>query len=396
MALRKTHQGAAKSEANQLSRRTNAAEPNAVKNHQPAKDFRQLIGLVRATEEQLIANGYDDVEERIHVIRGIYYGTTWSADYQGEKSLVRNLGFQTYTNSSVPDDPRPFLKNNLFESMRQSRDVQEGDRYVDFSHLIIGMDARRSRIARNMAVPMQGGTGLELSTWLGDLGGAAGMLARDRSTSPSSSVLKRFIGLDFGGSNNLEGDVAGYVVARDKSDDKGSSALDISKGKWVADALEEYMSPGRPGSEWKDRCTVFLKMMGGEFKGYKLGNRDALIARLAVQIAEFGSVYLLNRLRQKNQLTASLLEASYLHLVGAAMEVAQVFVSALVYSHEHQGGRLQARPPAPPVTPKAQQVTVGSTLLSTIKSKENVEKGAKKIEKDLQEVEHWLKKHLGF
>ena len=48
------------------------------------------------------------------------------------------------------------------------------------------------------------------------------------------------------------------------------------------------------------------------------------------------------------------------------------------------------------MTPKAQQVTVGSTLLSTIKSKENVEKGAKKIEKDLQEVEHWLKKHLGF
>ncbi|ADO69801.1 hypothetical protein [Stigmatella aurantiaca] len=62
---------------------------NTVKNHQPAKNFRQLIDLVRATEERLIANDYDDVEDRIHVIRGVYYGTVWSADYQGEKSPVR-------------------------------------------------------------------------------------------------------------------------------------------------------------------------------------------------------------------------------------------------------------------------------------------------------------------
>jgi hypothetical protein len=137
-------------------------------------------------------------------------------------------------------------------------------------------------------------------------------------------------------------------------------------------------------------------MLGGEFKGAKLGNRDALIAKLAAQVADFGSIYLLNRLRQNNQLKTSLLEASYLHLVGAAREVAQVFVDALIYSHEHQGVRLQARPPAPPVTPKAKQVTVGSSLLSSIRAKENLERGAKKVEKDLQEAESWLKKHLGF
>jgi len=288
------------------------------------------------------------------------------------------------------------LKDNLFESMRQSRDVQEGDRYIDFSHLIIGMDARRSRIARDMTLPMQGGTGLELSTWLGDIGGGAGMLAKDRVSSPNTPAPTRFVGLNFGGSNNLEGDVAGYVVARDKKDSEGSSALEIPEGKLIADVLEEYLSPGSPGSEWKNRCTVFLEMLGGDFKGSsKLKNRGALIEKLATQVAEFGGIYLLNRLRQNNQLKASLLEASYLHLVGAAKEVAQVFVDALIYSHEHQGVRLQARPPAPPVTPKAKQVTVGSALLSAFKAKENLEQESKEVEKSLHEAENWLKKHLG-
>ncbi|ADO69800.1 hypothetical protein [Stigmatella aurantiaca] len=222
------------------------------------------------------------------------------------------------------------------------------------------------------------------------------MLAKDRESSPNSPALTRFVGLNFGGSNNLEGDVAGYVVARDKSDDEGPSALEIPEGKLIADVLEEYLSPGSPGSEWKSRCTVFLKMLGGEFKGATPGNRDELIEKLADQVADFGSIYLLNRLRQNNQLKASLLEASYLHLVGAAKEVAQVFVDALVYSHANQGVRLQARPPAPPVTPKAKQVTVGSSLLSSIKAKENLEKGAKEAEKVLQEAENWLKKNLGF
>ncbi|WP_249351288.1 hypothetical protein [Corallococcus exiguus] len=389
MVLKKSHNGPAQ-------KQPITKKPNVIRPHQSAKDFRQLISLVRATEERLVANGYDDVEKRIHVIRGIYYGATWSADYQVEQSPVRNEAFNGYTFSSEPEDPRPLLKNNLFESMRQSRDVQEGDRFIDFSHLIIGMDARRSGLARGMAIPMHGGTGLEICTWLGDLGGGASMLAKDRTTSPNAPVLKRFTGLSFGDSNNLEGDVAGYLVARDKSVDKGPSALEIPEGKWIADVLEEYLSPGSPGTEWTDRCTIFLKMMGGEFKGYKLSNRDALIDRLARPVAEFGSLYLLNRLRQTNRLTASLLETSYLHLVGTAREVAQVFVSALVYSHEHQGVRLQARAPAPPVTPKAQQVTTGSSLLNAIKSKERVEKGAKKLEEDAQEVEQWLKKHLGF
>lgn len=367
-------------------------------NHQPAKNFSELINLVRATEERLIASGYDEADSRVHVIRGIYYGTPWSADYQVEKSQVRNLGFQVFTDSPMPDDPRPYLKNNLFESLRQSRDVQEKERHVDFSHLIIGMDARRSFVARNAPLPMQGGTGLELSTWLGDIGGGAGMLAKDRISSPNSPATTRFVGLNFGGSNNLEGDVAGYIVARDKSGDGNSpSALNIPKGKWIADVLEEYLSPGTPSDEWKNRCTLFLKMLGGEFKGStKLSNRKELIERLATQVAEFGSVYLLNRLRQNNQLTVRLFENASLHLVGTAKEVSQVFVDALVYSHEHQGARLMAHPPAPPVTPKANVVTVGETALSALKAKEKLEKGAKEIQQEAHELEKKLKKYLNW
>jgi hypothetical protein len=372
---------------------------NQAVNYQPAKNFRELIALVRAAEERLIEKGYDDAGDRVHIIRGIYYGTVWSADHEVEKSPVRNVGFQTFTASSVPDDPRPFLKNNLFEALRQSRDVQEGSRHVDFSHLMIGMDARRSYIARTAKIPSQGGTGLELSTWLGDIGGGAGMLAKDRVSAPNSPALTRFRGLNFGGSNNLEGDIAGYVIARDKNRSDSPGELDIPEDKLIADVLEEYLSPGSPRDEWRNRCTLFLRMIGGRLNGAaKLENRKGLIDKVAVQVAEFGCVYLFNRLRQNNKLGARLFEDSLLHLVGAANEVAQVFVDALIYSHEHQGARLEAHPPAPPVTPKANSVIVGKSVLDVLKSKEGLEKGAldlqKKFEREARDWEKGMKKYL--
>ncbi|MBQ0740970.1 hypothetical protein J9332_42535, partial [Aquimarina celericrescens] len=41
----------------------------------PAKSFTQLVELVKQAEEVLVENGYDDMGDRISIIRGIYYGT---------------------------------------------------------------------------------------------------------------------------------------------------------------------------------------------------------------------------------------------------------------------------------------------------------------------------------
>src|SRR5262249_22241979 len=91
-----------------------------------ARNFRELIALVRAAEAKLVSCGFASVEQRIHVLRGIYYGTEWSNDYRVERSPVRNLGFQVYTASTTPPDPRRCLDCGLFEALGQSQDVHDG------------------------------------------------------------------------------------------------------------------------------------------------------------------------------------------------------------------------------------------------------------------------------
>src|SRR5205814_2330484 len=127
-------------------------------------------------------------------------------------------------------------------------------------------------------IPTQGGTGLEISTWLGDLGGGAGMLAVNRVTAPSTRAVTKFRGLDFGGSPNLEGDIAGYMA----SSTTGSLELAIPPGGMIADALQTYLSPVAAGTAWNSRCTNFIQAMGGSFDASNnLSNRTALTATFA-------------------------------------------------------------------------------------------------------------------
>lgn len=227
-----------------------------------ARSFSAYIDLVREAETKLIAAGYTSVEDRIHVLRGIYYGTTWSADYAVEHSLVRNIGFQVYTASTTPDDPRPILDCGLFDALRNSQDLIDGRRRVDAGHLMIGLDARRSVSARTSTFPTQGGTGLDISTWLGDLGGGAGMLAFRRVIAPATSAMTVFRGTDFGGPINLEGDVAGFVAARDTTaTPTGPVGLTFTGTATIADALAAYLLPTSTGStstEWNNRCRTFM------------------------------------------------------------------------------------------------------------------------------------------
>jgi len=330
-----------------------ATPPACARTFGRAANFTQYIALVREAVTRLQASGYTSVEDRIHVLRGIYYGTTWSADYQVEHSGVRNTGFQVYTASTMPDDPRQILNCGLFEALRASRDVTAGTRQVDVGHLMIGLDARRSWTARNVNIPTQGGTGLEISTWLGDLGGGAGMLAVNRVTAPSTRAVTKFRGSDFGGSSNLEGDIAGYLTARDPS----SLGLMIPAGGTIADALQDYLSPATPGTAWNSRCTTFLQAMGGTFdSSNNLSNRATIISSFAQKIEDFACWYLVNRLRQSHRLTLPTLQAASNHVVGASQEMATVFVDALDYCHHHPGSRLEARGAGPSPT------SVGSTM----------------------------------
>ncbi len=105
---------------------------------------------------------------------------------------LRNKMFQNYTYSFEPDDPRSLIGNDLYQFLLSSAEVKEANsKGIDFGHLMIGLDARNSYLARETAYPLHGGgTGLEIVTWLGDLGGGAGMLAIKRILNPSYRAIK--------------------------------------------------------------------------------------------------------------------------------------------------------------------------------------------------------------
>ncbi len=351
-----------------------------------AHSFPDFINLVREAETRLSAAGYTSVEDRIHVLRGIYYGTPWSADYEEEHSTVRNLGFQVYTASTTPDDPRPHLNCGLFEALRNSQDLIDGRRRVDVGHLFIGLDARRNRIARNVTIPTQGGTGLDISTWLGDLGGGAAMLAYRRVSDPSTSAMNMFRGTDFGGPINLEGDVAGFVVARDTSTTPSEPAgLTFAGSSTIADALADYLLPttsGATSSEWNNRCRTFMQMKGATLNtSGALTNRTTLISQFKVQIEQFACWYLVNRMRQTGRLSLSILRTASLHISGASEEIATIFVDALNACQSTPGSNLAATgsSPAPSAigtgSPTACNVAI-RTLETAEDARDLLERGA--------------------
>ena len=335
-----------------------APTPACTTRYRPATNFQSLIDLVRAAETRLSAAGITSTRDQVHALRGIYYGTTWSHDYAVERSTTRNEGFQRFTRPSldparsVPRDVRPLLSCGLFAALQASQDVTDGGRHVDFGHLIIGLDARYDpAFSSNIQYPVMimsidlGGTGPELVTWLGDLGGGAAALAHRRVTTPGTNARSVFTGTDYGGSINLEGDIAAFVVATSGSARPTAPvAPSFAPGRGrFSDALQDYLSPGTPGSAWTGRATTFLRMYGASFdpSNNALTNSAALITAFAAKIQIFACNYLASRVRDSH-MTYNQARAAADHVIPASREVAATFVGALEDSHS-TGRRIEAR-----------------------------------------------------
>lgn len=302
-----------------------------------ANSFKSLVELVKSAEEMLIKNGLDDIGDRINCIRGIYYGAVWSLDFQQEKSANRNRGFYIYTTFRVENDARKLLKcsdncnSNLFNALYQSPEVVESyTRVTDFGHLMIGLDARRSYISRFVNLPY-GGTGLENVTWIGDIGGGAGMLAYKRVTNPIIRAKKLvFDSLhDYGCSVNIEGDIAGYVTGRDEIEWKDISNPEDNM-EYIYKGLENYFS--KP--VWTSRVNSFLGMLGAEFENGALKNRDEVLEGLIDSVEGFAQFYIAIRVIDNNKDKDNLIK-SFGYIKSCSKEVSEIFLDAVLDLRTH-------------------------------------------------------------
>jgi len=293
------------------------------------------VALVREATRRLAAAGITSLTDQIEILRGLYYGTPWSRDFGKEQSLSRVAGFQVFTLSgpAYPRDPVSILDCGLYDALQRSQDVTTHGVSVDVGHLLIGLDARGGTVAGRPVpnAPMVGfgGSGLDVVTWLGDLGGGAASLARDRGRGTIRSVSTKFTGVDYGGPSNLEGDIAAYVVASG-----GATAVVapvVPPGTGLADALDAYLSPAVSGGspDWSSRARTLLTMFGGRFSGTgALTNEPAMIDGFATQIERFACAYATQR--YVGTMPESQLLATCDHVRSCSREVAESFVHALV------------------------------------------------------------------
>ncbi len=312
-------------------------------NFSKARSFEEIIKMVKVAEDRLAAAGLANTpEEVVWILRGIYYGTEWSMDYDGEAnegSWIRNAGFDYYTKHRRPDDPREALGDNLFNALKASPEVKDPNgMHTDFGHIVIGAETQ-DWAGKNVPTGT-GGTGNEVVTWLGDLGGGAGMLSMIRGgingkARPSASAMKIFNDeSNYGGSINVEGDIAGTV------------GITLEDGKSFSQVLEEYLvgKDGQGGGNFDKRAALFLVEIGGLVVNNILVNKAALINKLTDKFVQFGQFYSLTRSIDKTQfnVTPHTLRSAGKHMIGSANEVATIFVNMLENGMNNPGKMIVA------------------------------------------------------
>ena len=346
-----------------------------------ANTFQELVQLIKKAEDKLIQNaGLNDPVDRTTMLRGIFYGTEWSLDFKVERkrseagARIRNMGFITYTGGHMPADPRPALGDDIFNALQSSQSMHVGNFGIDVGHVLIGLETRANIRSRVVPFPGQGGTGIEIVTWLGDLGGGAASLARKRVINPATPVAVIFnnSSSDYGVMDNLEGDAGGYLVASGST--PGGSPV-YSQGS-IADAFAAYLPISSGNNEWITRASRFATALGGSVSTVGITNVPALISKLTDQIYDFAVWYAATRWIPSGELKGKQAEILCTHIKGASKEVATVFVTTLIRTIANPRSPIKAFDPYPPPTVQGK---CQSTLL------QNASEDPSAIRKQLQE-----------
>lgn len=325
-----------------------------------ARDFAEFIALLRPAAERLQRAGLG-YRARVRTLRGLYYGARHSLDFEKCRSPLRNLGFNVYLRGRPGPDPTGLLGEDLARRLKDSTELAHEGSLVDVGHVFVGLEARLSPSARRLTVLAQGGTGLELATWVGDLGGAAGLLAVGRLDAPRLRARDLLFAPGFYDlKTNLEGDLAGWLVGRDPRAGL-RPAPPLASCATVPEALERYLAG--PRSDFSRRHRLFLGMIGGDCVEGRLANRDALLKAVRAKLEAFASFYLIYRLRHLGRLSGSAARGAARHVRGAAAEIAQIFVGlleqGLAESFGAEPGPLPDPEPSPLSSPAALATVLG-------------------------------------
>ncbi len=325
----------------------------------PIHSILPLLGLAA---RRMMLKGLD-FRSRLKVLRGLYYGAQHSLDYEKRRSRLRNLGFNLYLRTSAPPDPAPLIGADLARMLKTNPEVQVGNRALDLGHVLVGLEARSKVLVRRFAFLAQGGTGLELATWVGDLGGAAGLLAVGRMDDPDTRAVELlFSPRTYDLRANLEGALAAYLVARDPTRPDAPSEPRTGPASTLEQALQNYLRG--PGSDWSQRYRLFAAMIGGRPDPRGLSNPLELRQKVFRKTLAFTSLYTVYRLRALGRLDRANLNQAARHVHGAAAELSTLFVNLLdrgIRCRHGEFPRLDDPPPSPAGEPDPKTLLLGWT-----------------------------------
>lgn len=292
-------------------------------------NYRLYVDLIQQAEKEMLAKGKASLDERLYMLGGIYYATTWSAEYSKLHADDRRKAFERCLRKTYSplDDPRPVIGAHAYSSLLKNQDVS-GTEPVDMGHLLIGLAARLHPDARGqvMNITDLGGipfvpsgllstksTGLEIMTWVGDLGGATGRLALDRADAAAKAkpgtaprpvlASKYFAGKDYGGPSNLYGDVYAYALAPGGTGKIERPAIGppLASPASIGEAFESFFLGGTKGTKGAlkaNACKTFLTAIGGSFvAGGSLTNQATLESGMADKFEAFGNFYIYSYLK---------------------------------------------------------------------------------------------------
>jgi hypothetical protein len=214
------------------------------------------------------------------------------------------------------DDARPTIRGRpwaraLFLALRNSAEVTDpAGKGTDFGHIMAGLDAQ-NWAARTLPTG-SGGTGLDVVTWLGDIGGGGGMLAmnrggRDGTPRPRRDRLRQVLPRPrLRCQRQHRGRYRRHRRCRGVS---RSTLLRVPRG-----VLERHgrrrgaLQPAGPSSS--------SSSSGAPSSTAKLADESALIDKLAGDCETFGTIYAITRMQSKGAGTPATVRETGRHIAG--------------------------------------------------------------------------------